>query len=64
MIVVIFRTKLRADADLEEYNRLAERMFELVEQNPCFISMTSATDPDGGGLTIERSRSRMAVMVL
>lgn len=61
MIVVIFRTKLRADADLEEYRRWAKRMFELVQQNPGFISMTSATDADGAGVTIERFASEEAL---
>lgn len=61
MIVFIFRTNLRADADLEEYKRWTKRMFELVQQNPGFISMTSATDPDGGGLTIERFASEEAL---
>ena len=62
MIVVIFRAKSRADTDLEEYNRWAERMFELVQQNPGFISMTSATDPNGGRLTIECFASEEALV--
>ena len=60
MVVVVFITKLRADADLEEYGRLAERMFELVQQNPGFISLTSSTDPDGSEVTIARFASEEA----
>ncbi len=60
MVVVIFMAKLRADADLEEYGRWARRMFELVQQNPGFISLTSSTDPDGNEVVIARFASAEA----
>ena len=61
MIVVIFTTKLRADADLEEYNRWAEHMYELVQQNPGFISVSSYSEPDRGEVTIARFASEEAL---
>jgi heme-degrading monooxygenase HmoA len=61
MIVVTFSTKLRADADVNEYNRWAERMYELVQQNPGFISIASYPEPDGGELTIARFASAEAL---
>jgi len=61
MIVVLFQTKLRADADQQEYEKLAERMLELVQQNPGFISINSYPDSDGGELTIVRFASEEAL---
>lgn len=61
MIVVIFSTKMRADADLNEYSRWGERMYELVQQIPGFISVTSNSEPDGGEVTIARFDSEEAL---
>ncbi len=61
MIGVIFSTKMRVDADLEEYNRWGERMYELVQQIPGFVSVTSYSDPDGGEVTIARFASEEAL---
>jgi len=51
MIVVIFSVKMRADANLEEYGRWGERMYELVQQIPGFISITSYPEGDRGEVT-------------
>jgi heme-degrading monooxygenase HmoA len=61
MIVVTFSTKLRADADLNEYGQVAEHMYELVQQIPGFISIGSYPEPDGGELTIARFASEDAL---
>lgn len=52
MIVVLFRTKMKADANQEEYNQCAEHMYELVQQIPGFVSVTSYPEPDGGEVAI------------
>ncbi len=61
MIVVIFSARLRADANLEEYERWGGRMYELVQQIPGFISVTSYPDGDRGELTIARFTSEEAL---
>jgi heme-degrading monooxygenase HmoA len=61
MIVIVFTTRLKADIDMEDYNRWSERMVALVEQQPGFISRTSLTAPDGDEVTIARFASEEAV---
>lgn len=61
MIMIVFTTRLRADIDVREYNRWAERMVELVQHHPGFISRTSWTTPDGEEVTIARFASEEAV---
>jgi heme-degrading monooxygenase HmoA len=61
MIVVIFSAKMRADANLEEYGRWGERMYELVQQIPGFISITSYPEGDRGEVTIVRFTSEEAL---
>ena len=61
MIVVLFGTELRADADLTEYRARSRRMNELVRQIPGFISVKSYTSEDGDEVTIARFESQEAL---
>ena len=61
MIVVIFSTKLKAEANREEYERWGERMYELVQQNPGFISVDSYPEGERGEVTIARFTSEEAL---
>lgn len=61
MIVVLFKTKLRSEASLEEYNQCAEHMYELVQQIPGFISVSSYSEPDGGEVAIAYFSSEEAL---
>ena len=47
MVIVLIRTELRADVDLAEYERLGNRMDELVRAIPGFISVKDFTAEDG-----------------
>lgn len=53
MIVVVFRSRNRPGADLDEYARRSKRMRELVEQHPGFISIENFDGPDGEELSLE-----------
>jgi heme-degrading monooxygenase HmoA len=53
MIVVLFRSRNRPDADLAEYARRSKRMRELVEMHPGFISIENFSGPDGEELSVE-----------
>jgi heme-degrading monooxygenase HmoA len=53
MIVVVFRSRNRPGADLDEYARRSKRMRELVEQHPGFISIENFEGPDGEELSLE-----------
>ncbi len=61
MIVAILSVKMRADANLEEYARQGERMYELVQQIPGFISVESYPQGDGREVTIARFTSEEAL---
>ena len=53
MILVVFRSRNRPDADLDEYARRSRRMHELVQQHPGFISIESFETPDGEEVSLE-----------
>ncbi|HEV2457613.1 MAG TPA: antibiotic biosynthesis monooxygenase [Ktedonobacterales bacterium] len=61
MVIVLFGTELRADADLEEYQARSRRMNELVRQIPGFISVKGYTADDGEEVTIARFESEEAL---
>lgn len=61
MVIVLFGTKLRADADLTEYRARSKRMHELVEQMPGFISVKGYTAEDGDEVVIARFASEEAL---
>ena len=51
MIVVLFSTKMRTEASVEEEAATSERMWEIVSAMPGFISYYSAYDRDRGTVT-------------
>ena len=61
MIVVVFAVKLKPDADLEEYGRLGERMYELAQQIPGFISITTYPQEEREEVNIVRFASEEAL---
>lgn len=61
MVVVLFGTKMRADASLDEYHRRSERMNELVREIPGFISIKGFVGNDGDEVSIARFESEEAL---
>ena len=53
MVLVVFRSRNRPDADLEEYQRRSQRLHQLVQQHPGFISIESFEGPDGEEVSLE-----------
>ena len=53
-MVVLFGTKMRDDANLDEYRERSRRMRELVQQIPGFISIKGFTGKDGDEVSIAR----------
>jgi heme-degrading monooxygenase HmoA len=47
MVVVVFRSRLRADANLDELTTLCERMHALVSAMPGFIGIKDFQASDG-----------------
>jgi heme-degrading monooxygenase HmoA len=52
MIVVIFRARIRKDANLDEFGALAQRMYELVSTMPGFRGVKDYLADDGEAVTI------------
>jgi heme-degrading monooxygenase HmoA len=52
MVVVIFRSRLREDANLEELAALYERMYVLVSAMPGFIGVKDFQASDGEAVSI------------
>lgn len=61
MVVVLFGTRMRPDADLEEYGRRLKRMTELVKQVPGFISLKELVAEDGEEVSMARFESEEAL---
>ncbi len=61
MVVVLFGTKMRSDANLDEYGRRSKRMNELVKQIPGFISIKGFVADDGDEVSIARFESEDAL---
>ena len=61
MVIVLFGTELRADADLAEYQARSRQMNELVRQIPGFISVKGYTAGDGDEVVIARFESEEAL---
>jgi heme-degrading monooxygenase HmoA len=57
MIVVTFRNRLAADLDQADYGPRLERMLELVEEIPGFVSFRHYTSEDGERLTLAEFES-------
>ncbi|MEW6296478.1 MAG: antibiotic biosynthesis monooxygenase [Thermodesulfobacteriota bacterium] len=52
MVIVVFRSRLREDANLEELARLYERLYTLVSAMPGFISVKDFQANDGEAVSI------------
>jgi len=61
MVIVLFGTEMREDADLEDYEARSARMDDLVRQMPGFISVKSYTAADGDEVVIARFASEEAL---
>lgn len=51
MIITIFRSRLRPEHEAE-YHRIADRMRELVQSMPGFVSIKTFTAPDGERVSV------------
>ncbi|HEY1388092.1 MAG TPA: antibiotic biosynthesis monooxygenase [Ktedonobacterales bacterium] len=61
MVIVLFETMLREDADLDDYETRSERMNELVRQMPGCVSVKRYTAADGDEVVIARFASEEAL---
>jgi heme-degrading monooxygenase HmoA len=61
MVIVLIRTQLRDGADLPAYERLNERMFELLQTIPGFVSATGYRSDDGDEISLIRFASAAAL---
>ena len=52
MIIVVFRARLRPDADLAALGRIGERMAELAQGVPGLVSYKDYTAEDGENVTV------------
>jgi heme-degrading monooxygenase HmoA len=52
MVVVIFRSRVRPDADMAALERAGMRMYELASQMPGFVSYKDFSAADGETLTL------------
>lgn len=60
MVIVLFRSRLRVEAG-EEYHRTAQRMLELAQSMPGFISFKTFTADDDERVSIAEFESEEAV---
>jgi heme-degrading monooxygenase HmoA len=61
MIVLLFKSQLRADIDLEDYQATRGRMMELVNTVPGFISCKTFRADDGETIAIAKFESAEAL---
>jgi heme-degrading monooxygenase HmoA len=52
MIVIVFRARLRADADMAALGPMGERMYTLATAMPGFVSYKDFTAEDGESVTV------------
>ncbi|MBK8908141.1 MAG: antibiotic biosynthesis monooxygenase [Rhodospirillales bacterium] len=57
MIVIVFRTRMRDDADLTEVETVGARMYELAANMPGFVSYKEFAAADGESLAFVEFRS-------
>jgi len=60
-VIVVFRSRMRADADLDAYAATSARMHELVAQHPGFISIENFSTPGGDEVSLEQFESEESV---
>lgn len=61
MVLVVFRSRMRADADLAAYEATSARLHELVSAHPGFVSIETFTAPDGEEVSLELFESEESV---
>jgi heme-degrading monooxygenase HmoA len=61
MVITLFRTSLRANVDMEAYERLGLRMYELASKMPGFVSFTEAPLGDRESLAVVAFESDAAL---
>ena len=61
MVIVLIRTRLRADADVAAYEALNARMEALVQDIPGFVSAKGYRSDDGDEISIVRFASAEAL---
>lgn len=52
MVLVMFRSRLRSDADLGELERMGQRMYAIASSMPGFVSYKDFSAADGESLTV------------
>jgi len=57
MVVVVFRSRLRADVNHEELARLGQRMFEIASSMPGYVSYRDFSGSDGESVSIAEFES-------
>lgn len=62
MLIVIFRSHLRSDADLTELDRIGQRMYELASAMPGFLSYKDFAASDGESLTLVEFKSAESLL--
>ena len=62
MVVVVFRSRFKPDADMAAYAELAKEMRKLVARHPGFISIENFTGPDDTELSLEFFESEESVL--
>jgi heme-degrading monooxygenase HmoA len=61
MMVVFFKTQPRGDIDTREYQKTAERMYELASHMPGFLSFKRYSADDGDVVEVARFESEEAL---
>jgi heme-degrading monooxygenase HmoA len=61
VVIVLFATEVREDADLDDYEARSEHMNELVRQMPGCVSVKRYTAADGDEVVIARVASEEAL---
>lgn len=52
MVVIVFRTRLKPDANLEVLGQLGQRMYEIASSMPGYISYKDFTAEDGESVSV------------
>jgi len=52
MVIVVFRSRLKADVNQEELGRLGQRMFEIASSMPGYVSYTDFSASDGENVSV------------
>jgi heme-degrading monooxygenase HmoA len=61
MVIVVIRTRLRADADVAHYEQIGTRMDALVRAIPGFVSAKDFAAPDGDAISLVTFESAAAL---